>query len=485
MGKNTNKKNIKSTVIAIVVTALIVALIGGALFSVISKSMGVDLRDKVSAESANVQLDNAVMSYFIRSNYNNFVSMYGDYISMFGIDTSLPLKSQNYSGSETWFDFFVKQTKFSLEEAMALAEQAKSEGIENDDADKAEFEDFKKQMKDYAAQNGFTLNQYVSQVFGAGVKISDVEKGYMLSSLGQKYYEKLMDEYEYTDEDIYKYRDENKNDYLKAGIMKYELEPQIAEDATDEEKATANESTKIAAEQLKAATTKEEFETALRPLIAAPDTDEETVNTAIEDAYNAGYMYSSNDGGASEWIFADGRAVGDSTVIEGADGKMTVYLVTKTAYFDEESTLKNVRHILFALENYDSDEAAKAKADEVLNMWLEGEKTEDSFAALATEYTEDPGSQTTGGLYEDVKNGDMVTEFNDWLFDSSRTLGDYGIVKTSYGYHIMYFAGDGEAQWKADVEQAMKSDYYSEKLEEYKKAHPVTFYDEIISEIDM
>ena len=143
------------------------------------------------------------------------------------------------------------------------------------------------------------------------------------------------------------------------------------------------------------------------------------------------------------------------------------------------------RHILFALENYDSDEAAKAKADEVLNMWLEGEKTEDSFAALATEYTEDPGSQTTGGLYEDVKNGDMVTEFNDWLFDSSRTLGDYGIVKTSYGYHIMYFAGDGEAQWKADVEQAMKSDYYSEKLEEYKKAHTVTFYDEIISEIDM
>ena len=35
----------------------------------------------------------------------------------------------------------------------------------------------------------------------------------------------------------------------------------------------------------------------------------------------------------------------------------------------------------------------------------------------------------------------MVTEFNNWIFDDARKAGDVEIVKTSYGYHIMYFVG--------------------------------------------
>ena len=38
----------------------------------------------------------------------------------------------------------------------------------------------------------------------------------------------------------------------------------------------------------------------------------------------------------------------------------------------------------------------------------------------------------------------MVTEFNDWCFADGRAVGDSGIVKTSYGYHIMFFSGEGE-----------------------------------------
>ena len=35
----------------------------------------------------------------------------------------------------------------------------------------------------------------------------------------------------------------------------------------------------------------------------------------------------------------------------------------------------------------------------------------------------------------------MVTNFNDWCFDSARTAGETGIVETEYGYHIMYYVG--------------------------------------------
>ena len=75
----------------------------------------------------------------------------------------------------------------------------------------------------------------------------------------------------------------------------------------------------------------------------------------------------------------------------------------------------------------------------VRHEWLAGDATEDSFAALAEEKSEDPGSSTNGGLYENVAKGQMVEPFEDWCFDETRAAGDYGLVKTKYGYHVMYF----------------------------------------------
>lgn len=35
----------------------------------------------------------------------------------------------------------------------------------------------------------------------------------------------------------------------------------------------------------------------------------------------------------------------------------------------------------------------------------------------------------------------MVNSFSAWCFDSSRKAGDTAIVKSDFGYHIMYFVG--------------------------------------------
>ena len=90
------------------------------------------------------------------------------------------------------------------------------------------------------------------------------------------------------------------------------------------------------------------------------------------------------------------------------------------------------------------------KAQDLLDQWKAGEATEESFAQLAMEYTEDPGSMSTGGLYTDVVVGQMVEPFENWCFDESRKTGDTGLVQTSYGYHIMYFV-DSEEIWIANV----------------------------------
>ena len=84
--------------------------------------------------------------------------------------------------------------------------------------------------------------------------------------------------------------------------------------------------------------------------------------------------------------------------------------------------------------------AAEQKAQSLLDEWKAGEHTEDSFAFLAAENSADTGSASNGGLYEEVYPGQMVDAFDAWCFDAARQPGDTGIVKTEYGYHVMYFS---------------------------------------------
>ena len=138
----------------------------------------------------------------------------------------------------------------------------------------------------------------------------------------------------------------------------------------------------------------------------------------------------------------------------------------------DAGNLVDVRHILIKPEGGTTDEnnqtvysdeeweACRQKAQDILNQWKSGEATEESFGALAKEHTAD-GNGDVGGLYENVPEGQMVTEFNDWIFDESRAYGDTDLVKTTYGYHVMFFVGSTPA-WEVYTAQR----YVYEKLQE-------------------
>ncbi len=105
--------------------------------------------------------------------------------------------------------------------------------------------------------------------------------------------------------------------------------------------------------------------------------------------------------------------------------------------FPEGATSETIRTGTFSEEAW---AAGMARAEDLLAQWEAGEKTAESFGALANEHSDDnDGNVTNGGLYEDVTYGMMVTEFNDWCFDPSRKEGDHGIVTTTFGHHVMYF----------------------------------------------
>lgn len=132
-----------------------------------------------------------------------------------------------------------------------------------------------------------------------------------------------------------------------------------------------------------------------------------------------------------------------------------------------DKNVVNVRHILIApadTESEDSWAEAEAEAQRIYEEWQAGEATEDSFAELANTYSTDPGSNTNGGLYEDVYPGQMLETFNDWCFEDGRAAGDTGIVKTDYGYHIMFFSSEGDyIFWRDLADTMVRSDLSSQQ----------------------
>lgn len=143
-----------------------------------------------------------------------------------------------------------------------------------------------------------------------------------------------------------------------------------------------------------------------------------------------------------------------------------------------------VRHILIQPEGTTdennnvtySDEAkavAYEEAERILEEWKSGEATEESFAELANTYSQDGGSNTTGGLYEGVNvDASFVEEFKAWAADATRKEGDTEIVETQFGYHIMYFVS-GEDYFTYQVSQQLITQRVQQMLLDAQLKYPM------------
>lgn len=140
----------------------------------------------------------------------------------------------------------------------------------------------------------------------------------------------------------------------------------------------------------------------------------------------------------------------------------------------DTGNIVDVRHILIMTENEDWA-AAEKKANEIYQQWQDGGATEELFAQLANEYSEDGGSNTAGGLYTDVPAGQMVEIFNDWIMDDSRQYGDSAVLKADYhyqGYHIMFFV-EGQPAWKTAAREKLISQQTTQIVQDSLSQWPI------------
>ena len=472
----------RNTVIAIVCTVLVVALLGSLVAYSSLVTSGYFLRNTVVATTENYEVDNAVFSYFFHKYYQEFNNTYGYY---FPINTSVSLKGQTctlYSDGSTWFDFFAANAKSTLSNTLAFCEEANARGITLTEEDHKEIDEAIASIKTAAKQAGVTTSYYTHVMFGSGVNQKDVRRALELSVLASKCNQAIVDSYNYTEADFNKYIEENPDALVYAEYAAFDMN---TSDTLEDDVKTA-EMLQSYLDRFAQVTTKEEFEAVafdyLRNVTYLDD--EKVTDDAIREEVSALSTKSTyvKDDATAEWAFADDRKAGD-VFTEISEDKTTysAYMLLATPSLDEYNTV-NIRHILLSSATYGSDEAAKAKAEELLAGFTGGA---DAFAALANEYSEDTGSNENGGLYENVGKGEMVESFDAWIYADGRKAGDTGIVKSDYGYHVMFFVGEGEIAWHVQADNALKNAQYSKDSAEINAKYVTTFDDRAIFELDV
>ncbi len=405
-----------------------------------------------------------------------------------GYDTTKAPQDQekDYTDSATgktmkWTEYFHNQAVEMAQMYLAFYQEAVKMGLELTDADKAAIDKNIEDLREQAAQTGttgasgdtvkgYSLNAYLRLQYGNGINESFLRKQMKIETLAQKYYNEKLDESAagYTAEEVKAVFDKDSSLYTFVDIRYYQFSTeelkQEDKETKDELKARqekADKEVKANAKAMYDAITDEKSFVAQATKYNKTegyDANNDTLLKSVaKSSTSSGTNLESINADLAKWAFDKNTKAGDKKMVSD-DKAGTYYIALMVSPMHDVKTV-DVRHILFMTTNSETGEAlsddeikqAETNAKKALADWKAGDKTEDSFAQYATDLTEDTGSSSTGGLYENVVPGQMVAEFDSWIFDAARKEGDTEIVKTDYGYHVMYFVKGNDSYSDAKI----------------------------------
>ena len=131
------------------------------------------------------------------------------------------------------------------------------------------------------------------------------------------------------------------------------------------------------------------------------------------------------------------------------------------------------KHILITASSEEDEEAAKAKAQEVIDKLNNG----GDWKTLVGEYSEDTGSKENEGLIENFTKGDVVDEF--WNATVALKDGEYTKepVKSTYGYHVILRVSSTDKKALKDMKDELVDKIVDEKLNSDTTLYTTTWAD--------
>ena len=420
----------------------------------------------------------------ITQNYLTYAG-YGYY----DIDTTKSYDTQmttDEDGNEiSWAQKFENDTVDQIQYITAYYEEASANGVELTQAQKDNISTSLEGLKTTASDNDKSVNDYIAEIYGDYCGYATLEKMLQQCYIAENYYQQKQLEYTVTTEQEQAYFEEHKTEYenVSFAYLQIPYEEGGAQAALENAKSYISDiKTVDDMKKLIPIACKELIDDYVAQGYAST-TDEcaEMLAENIEASISAGESGFIQE--AIDWLFSENTAVGSCDAFDDADNSL-VYLLLKTSEpVADESQVYSVRHILVTPKTDDENAQATAdgkteytdeqwadaekKANEILDEYNSTDKTEKDFALLAEKYSDDTESTSNGssglygGLYEGISLGQMVPSFEEWALDSSRQFGDVGIVKSDYGYHIMFFV-ENTSKYLYDCKTALRTEMEGE-----------------------
>lgn len=451
-------------------TAVAITVVVAAVAAVFWRS-GVLQRSMTALDVNGTKYTAADVQYY-------YSGIYSEQAQYYAFDTGTSVKKQIYDEStgQTWYDHLIDLSVQRISRNTALAQQARDEGYTLSEEAQADVNTILAQME--TAWIGYYSNRdaFIRDRFGANMTYDRLSSLVNMEYLANEYAQAKVDAVEHPDADYQAYYREHADQMDTVTYSQFTFRCILS--ATDENGdiiERTNEEKAAALEELKAdqKVLAEEVQTKLK--------SGEDVEDLIEEY--ADLLYGSSDGRRAtysdliytpycDWLFDSARKAGDVTIVEDGSDTIGIYYVLRFdgRELDQEKT-HDVRHLLIKAGNstinseptQEEYDEAEQKAQALLDQWKAGEADEASFIALVIENSEDTGSAESGGLIADITStSGYVESFRSWAIDPARREGDVELVKSEYGWHIMYYVSTNDPVWKRTAVIALQNQDYEE-----------------------
>lgn len=385
-------------------------------------------------------------NYYFNNVYSNYLSMYGSYVSMMGLDTTVDLDEQTYPGNEnmTWKDYFDQSAVEQIQQIKAMADEARENGFEYDSSE--DMASYETEIAAQAESASVSESEYYTLMYGDYATPSRIETFVEENLLASAYYNHLVEENQPADDEITAYYEENKNSYDTVTYRSFYFEVDTsAGEETGSEETTAAETTTAAEETTVEETTAAEETTAEETTVAEETTAEETT---VEETTT----------GAEETAAEETTAAEEETETETASEE-------ETGMTDEE--------IAAAMDEL------KVQADEMAARLEAGEDFEDLCVEYASEdQKENYGGEEDGSLTEEGSYFGAPSVAADWLFDESRQEGDITVLESESlnRYYVVQFISrqNDEETTNESIGNLLASQVVSEYVTEIAQEYTVT-----------
>lgn len=392
-------------------------------------------------------------NYYYYAYYNSYLDEYSEFRE-YMFDDSVSLKDQPYDDNQSWFEYFEDQTVESMSSVLGTAALAEKEGFELSSEAQEEIDTALEGIESSADNAGMSTDKYLENIYGDGMTEKLYRKHLTYSHLAAEYSDKVKAGFGFSENEVKEYYQEHLAEYTFVNYERFYVKASdIDTDPTVEEKQNAYSiAQKICDKVEKGGDLKE----------VSSEFEDYGTYYAFDDAYyDPNFSY-------GEWLFAPERKDGDVNVIDDGSGYyVMVFHSRNESSYPTASIIDVCFSVDTALEDSSSDdydnkvnqlyEDSCAKAEELLETWEKGDKTEDSFEALASE---NESASETDGTFENLTRDTLDDTIDKWVFDDGRKPGDCSVIYTESGFHVVYYAGTGAEAWQVKAEEDMRTDAY-------------------------